>query len=380
MKVTLLYPSKLVFGIHSFATFVDDVIAIGYHRIFLLVAEEVLPQLNPGINRIKLSGCNVKLNTSIKKEPSLDDYQKILDDASGFKAECIVGIGGGSVMDTAKLAAAMVGSGQNINDIVAGKQKISRSVKLICLPTTAGTGSEVSPNAIFFNPETGEKFGVIDPQLVPDAAYVDPELTVGVPQAVTASTGIDALTHCIEAYVNKFSNPVNDLLALEGIKLIGRNLKRAYDDGNDLEAREKVALGSMYGGMCLGPVNTGAVHALAYPIGSSFKIAHGISNALMLPCVMEFNLDHAVGKYAQIARALGVEEMKDDWKAAREGIKLIGELIAGFNLPRRLKEIGIEEKHIVEMAASALKIQRLLKNNVREVQLQDAINIYRKAL
>ena len=169
-------------------------------------------------------------------------------------------------------------------------------------------------------------------------------------------------------------------MALEGIALIGQNLKRAFQNGNDLEAREKVALGSMYGGMCLGPVNTGAVHALAYPLGSKYKISHGISNALLLPHVMEYNLCEATEKYAKVAHAIGVSTNLPDESAALDGIQLIRDMINDFGIPNRLSDLNITEIQIEEMAHSALKIQRLLKNNVREVTLMNAISIYMKAM
>ncbi len=177
---------------------------------------------------------------------------------------------------------------------------------LVCLPTTAGTGAEVSPNAILLDEADELKKGVVSPHLVPDAAFVDPLLTISVPPAVTAATGLDALTHCIEAYANKFAHPIVDIYALQGIKLISANLVRAVRNGGDIEARAALSLGSLYGGLCLGPVNTAAVHALAYPLGGRFHIAHGVSNALLLPHVLRFNFSAAPERYAEISAALGV--------------------------------------------------------------------------
>src|SRR5690606_16202187 len=160
--------------------------------------------------------------------------------------------------------------------------------------------SEVSPNAIFVN-DQGEKVGIISPYLVPDAAYIDPVLTVLLPKKITAATGIDALTHCLEAYTNKFAHPCVDLYALEAVRIIAKYVKRACDDGTALEARTQVALGSMYGGMCLGPVNTAAVHALSYHLGVEYHIPPGLSNALLLPYVMEYNIEADCSKYERIA-------------------------------------------------------------------------------
>jgi len=379
-NIILHNPSKLVFGTGSYKSFVEDIASSKVQRLFVLTVSDVWDQIYTGLNDVISSGCRLMVNTDIRQEPSFNDYTQLLIQVNDFDPDAIVGIGGGSVLDTAKLLAASCGSDVDVRDFLAGKKELARTKQLICLPTTSGTGSEVSPNAIFFDPENGGKVGVIDPQLVPDAAYIDPALTVSVPPAVTASTGLDALTHCIEAYVNRFANPVNDLLAFEGIKLIGQNLQQAFLNGNDLEAREKVALGSMYGGMCLGPVNTGAVHALAYPLGSTYKIAHGISNAMLLPYVLEYNLDAAVEKYAAVAKALGVEGKANDKETASAGIQLIRDMIQDFEIPGRLSELNIKENDIQDMANSALKIQRLLKNNVREVKLEDALEIYGNAM
>src|SRR5581483_9648585 len=171
------------------------------------------------------------------------------------------------------------------------------------------------------------KKGVISPHLVPDAAYVDPLLTLGVPPAVTGATGIDALTHCIEAYVNRLAHPMIDLVALEGTRLIAHSLRAAFSDGTDIAARTNVALGSLYGGLCLGPVNTGAVHALSYPLGGEFHVAHGVANAVLLPHVIEFNVPAAPARYAQIGRALGAEESGAEADVAARGLRLLRELV-----------------------------------------------------
>src|SRR5699024_3953020 len=194
--------------------------------------------------------------------------------------------GGGSVLDVAKLVAAQLNNGQSLEDIVGIKKLKNRDFLLICMPTTSGTGSEVSPNAILLDQRDNQKKGIISPFLVPDIVYADPLLTVTLPPSVTAATGIDALTHCIEAYANRFAHPLVDMYALEGIRLISSNIVEACKNGQDIEARSGMILGSLYGGVCLGPVNTAAVHALSYPLGSQFHIAHGLSNAILFPDVL----------------------------------------------------------------------------------------------
>lgn len=209
-----------------------------------------------------------------------------------------------------------------------------------------------------------------------DAAYIDPKLTWTVPGKITAETGMDALTHCIEAYTNKFAHPVIDVYALQGIRLIAANLLRAVKEGTDVEAREALSLGSMYGGLCLGPVNTAAVHALSYPIGGEYHISHGLSNAILLPSVMRFNMSANVRKYAEVALACGVEPGANDEETAEKGIEFITELSKDCGIPTTLTEIGIPETAVGHMAKAAMNVQRLLKNNPRPVTEADAKAIY----
>jgi alcohol dehydrogenase class IV len=204
-------------------------------------------------------------------------------------------------------------------------------------------------------------------------------LTIGAPPHVTASTGLDALTHCIEAYVNKFSHPMTDLYALEGIRLIGKSLKTAYKNGADIGAREDLSLGSLYGGMCLGPVNTGAVHALSYPLGSKFKIPHGIANALLLPYVMKFNAKYQPEQYAKVAVALGADEVGTVEEMAKKGVDIVFEIMRSCNVPLKLSEIDISKDDLDMIVTSAMKVQRLLKNNVKEITRNEALKIYTDA-
>jgi alcohol dehydrogenase len=378
MNVILNNPRRLVFGPQSLGQMADDYLLLGLSRFFVLTVPSVLDQISPVLDRLKSEGISIKINLNVKGEPSFADFEEILLEAKAFGADSIAGIGGGSVMDVAKLVAAQLQNNQPVKSIIGIGLLKERKTYLVCMPTTAGTGSEVSPNAIFMD-DDGAKKGVISPFLVPDGAYIDPSLTLSVPPVVTAYTGLDALTHCIEAYANKFAHPMIDTLALGGIRLISSNLKKAVENGLDIEARANVALGSLYGGMCLGPVNTAAVHALAYPLGADFKIAHGLSNALLLSYVMEFNLSSAVKRYADIARALGAKQGEPDYETAVNGISIIKKLVLDCGISSSLSDIGISLDDIDGLAKSAMEVKRLLKNNVREVSLEDAKSIYRKA-
>jgi len=377
-RIQYYNPEKVAFGIGSLEQFISDFLNLSHKKLYLITIEPMLSTLNNMLVRFGAARILTIVNTSIRDEPSFEDFERLLAEATAFGADSVVGIGGGSVMDTAKLIAAQLYNDQTVADVLVSGFSKPRGTYLACIPTTSGTGSEVSPNAIFLN-SSGEKTGVISRNLVPDGAYIDPALTFTVPAALTAATGIDGLAHCIEAYTNKFAHPHTDLIALEGVRLIGKSLKKACENGFDAEARANVALGSMYGGMCLGPVNTAAVHALAYPLSKEFHIPHGLSVALLLPYVMEFNLSAAPDRHAAVAIALGVDENISVMDTAALGVRLIKELIKACGLPTSLAQVQVPFTAINELAISALKVQRLLKNNPRNVSAGDAEEIYKAA-
>lgn len=380
MRVVHIYsPRKLVFGAKSIEQFTKDFLNSGYKRLFLITIPKILEQIELQLDMLRAKGILITVDTSITSEPTFSDFEIILKEVRDFKPDCITGIGGGSVLDLAKVLAVFNTLNRPLIDYVGINLIPERSTHLICIPTTSGTGSEVSPNSILLDETEGTKKGIISPFLVPDAAYIDPELTLALPPDITAYTGIDALTHCIEAFVNKQAHPLVDSYALNGISLISRNLTVAFYDSNNLEARSNLALGSLYGGMCLGPVNTGAIHALAYPLGSIYKIGHGLSNAVLLQHVLNFNLPEASDKYATMAKAMGLENNTSEFELAQDGIDHIKTIIRACGVPVHLKDLGINEADIPKMAESAMTVQRLLKNNVRKVTVEDAIEIYENA-
>lgn len=372
-------PSKLVFGNGSLSKFVEDYLVLGYNKLFIVTASAILPLIESSINRLRKNNIEIEICDSIENEPTFSVLKDVLLSAEKFNADSVVGIGGGSVLDLAKLVSAQLNNEQTIEEIIGiGKLK-PRSTYLVCIPTTSGTGSEVSPNAILLDQTDDLKKGIVSPHLVPDASYIDPLLTLTVPPKVTAATGLDALVHCIEAYTNKFAHPIIDHFAIEGIRLIGNNLVNAFNNGNSIVAREALSLGSLYGGICLGPVNTAAVHALSYPLGGEFHIPHGVSNALLLPYVMKYNIQAAPKKFSEVALALSVEKGENDTETALNGVNKIFELCNKVEVPLKLSEISIPWEAIDRMAKAAMKVTRLLKNNPREVTYEDAKKIYSEA-
>ncbi|HRN57571.1 MAG TPA: iron-containing alcohol dehydrogenase [Agriterribacter sp.] len=372
-------PRKLSFGNGCLKNIPGDLQSFPLKRLLIVTLPAVLPRVQELVNGLEKAGIEVTVDISIRKEPTCNDFEKLLDTARGIQPDCVLGIGGGSVMDVAKLVAAQVKNTQSLADIMGINKLKERKVLLICSPTTSGTGSEVSPNAILLDESDNQKKGIISPFLVPDMVYADPLLTVSLPAAMTAATGVDALTHCIEAYANRFAHPMIDVYALEGIRLISANLVKCCRNGEDTEARAALSLGSLFGGICLGPVNTAAVHALAYPLGSRFHIAHGLSNALLLPHVLEFNVPAAPERYAAIATAMGCSSDGSPELLAREGIRQIIEMMKDCNMPLKLSELNIPVNSIAGMAEDAMKVTRLLKNNLREMQYADAVKIYQSA-
>ena len=373
------FPGKLIFAKGALDTLSDDLIEAGDKKVLVVTIQSLLAALEPLKAKLEKNGIEVLVDTSITREPYFSDFNNLLEKAIPFNPDAVLGIGGGSALDVAKLVAAQVETEQTLQEIIGIGNLKGRKRKLICAPATAGTGSEVSPNSILVDDSDNQKKGFISPFLVPDAVYVDPLLTLTVPPAITAATGLDALTHCLEAYTNKFSQPFIDMYAFEGMRLIAANIERAVKDGSDEEARTQVAMGSLLGGFCLGPVNTAGVHALAYPLGSMYHLAHGLSNAMLLPHVMEFNMSASPKKYADVAIALGCTPGNTSEETAQKGIEKIKSLIKACGIPAMLSELDIPESAIPEIAADAMKVARLLKNNPREITLEDAISIYKSA-
>jgi alcohol dehydrogenase class IV len=377
--LTMNLPRTLVFGAGCAARCADDLLARRAFRVFVIASPSTRLLGAPIESALRSAGGQWTVWSEIRGEPTIETFRSALSASRDARADAVVGLGGGSAMDVAKLVAALLDGKQDITDVFGIGKLAGRSNFLVCLPTTAGTGSEVSPNAILLDERDQLKKGAISSHLMPDAAYVDPLLTLGVPPAVTAATGIDALVHCIEAYANKFAHPMIDLYALQGVRLIAANLPRAVADGNDIEARTNLALASMYGGICLGPVNTGAVHALAYPLGGEFHVAHGVSNAVLLPHVLEFNLPAAPARYADIAIALGAERAGTNEDTARRGLQILRDLCRKCGIPASLAQLNVPRDAIDRMASAAMTVTRLLNLNVREVTLADARDIYHKA-
>jgi alcohol dehydrogenase class IV len=375
-------PGKLCFGRDAILELPGQVRRLGATRVLLVTDPGVVAcgLANRAGDILKSSGIQCVLFSSVEPDPCVQTPVKAASAAAGAAADIVVGLGGGSAIDVAKLAAVLA---RDPGDPLrfAGIGKIpTAGLPVIAIPTTAGTGSEVTPIAVLSDTEAHLKKGIVSEHLIPKVALVDPQLTVSLPPHITAYTGMDALTHCIEAYTNRFAQPFVDTLALEGIRLIGGALRTAVRQGNDVSAREAMALASLYGGLCLGPVNTAAVHAMAYPLGGTFNVPHGLANTVLLPEVMAFNLPACAERYARIATALGVNCLKDPAEmAANKAVEAVRTLARDVNMNVRLRDLGVPASAIPTMAREAVQVTRLMQNNPRALTVEDTAAIYTAA-
>lgn len=311
----------------------------------------------------------------VRPEPDVANLDDLLAVAAATDAQLVVGFGGGSAMDLAKLAAVLPGSGQTLAEVAGPERVAGKRAALAQVPTTSGTGSEAGTRALVADPVNGGKIAVQSLHMLADLAVVDPDLTMTVPPAVTAATGVDALAHCVEAFTNRKAHPAIDLYALEGIRLVGRWLPVAVADGGNRQARAALSLASLYGGFCLGPVNTAAGHAVAYPLGTRHHVPHGAANALIFPHVLAFNAPAVPEKTAAVLAALGLEPSSDPDTVLRAAHGWC----AALGCTMSLSMLGVPEDDLPRMAEEAHAIRRLLDNNPRDLGRDDILSIYRAA-
>lgn len=363
-------PARLIFGSGTVAEVGKWLSVRGVSRI-LVVTD---PHNAPRIAQLGLPGTPV-VWADLRREPNTSDLAAVIALAERAQADAIVGFGGGSVMDLAKLAAVLPGSGQSFAEVIGPEKVARKGALLVQVPTTAGTGSEIGTRALVTDPATSAKCAVQSLHMLADLAVVDPDLALGMPRALTVATGIDAMAHCVEAFTNKKAHPVIDLYALEGIRLVGRWLPVAAEDPNNAEARAGLALASLYGGYCLGPVNTAAGHAVAYPLGTRFHVPHGAANALIFPHVLAFNAPSVPERTALILAALGLPASSDPatvFEAAHGWCRALG-------CEMHLTAFGVAFDDMAVMAREAHAIRRLLDNNPRDLSEADILAIYQAA-
>ncbi|HEV7660464.1 MAG TPA: iron-containing alcohol dehydrogenase [Allosphingosinicella sp.] len=316
---------------------------------------------------------------AVEQDPSRETLMAAV--AAGEGAVSVVGFGGGSPMDVAKLAAYLIATGEDLDALWGVGKALGRKLPLALVPTTAGTGSEATPVTVITVGST-EKRGVNSPALLPDWAVLDPELTLSLPRAVTAATGIDAMVHAIEAYTSaRLKNPMSDMFARKAMRLISDNLLKACDAPDDIEARGKMLLAAHLAGIAFANAPVAGVHALAYPLGGHFHVPHGLSNALMLTHVLGHNMQAAMPLYAELGAMLdpGIADLGQQGRA-QGFVQHLSRLSRATGVPRRLSEVGVGPEHLDLLAAEAMKQERLLINNPCPISQADARRLYEAAL
>ena len=399
MRTTWTFHSagQLLFGRNAAQQLGEVTTRLGAKRI-LIVTDPILMKAGLAERiRVPLTSVTTEMFGEGEPEPSMKAADACIALAKRFKPDALVGLGGGSNMDLAKITATVLAHGGSPRDY-AGDDKIPGPIApLICMPTTAGTGSEVSAAAVLTDTENKIKVGILSNYLRPRVAIVDPLLTVSCPAKVTADSGIDALTHAIEAYtavdnaefplpvgersVYQGKHPLGDVMAEKAIALIGANLRRAVKDGNDLSARDGMALGATLAGLAFSNVGVALVHALEYPVGGATHCAHGAGNGLLLPFVMRFNQPARIKEFAAIARLLGEDVTGlTETQAADRAVLAVEQLRNDIGIPKRLSDLGVRPEQLRPFADKAFGIKRILRVNPRQMTVEDLEEILRSAL
>jgi alcohol dehydrogenase len=374
---------KIVFGCGSISGLVGQVRELRAKKPFIAIDGNLakLGMRDKILEMFEREGMKAVLYDKVLPEPPLEQADEGAKLALKGKCDIVIGIGGGSAMDVAKAVAVVAAHGAQAKDFLGLNKVPGPGIPTIMVPTTAGTGSEVTFTAVFVRHDLRKKEGMNSVFMYPDLALLDPELTVSLPPQPTAASGMDALCHAIESYTSVIASSASEMFSLEAIGLIAENLRTCVHNGKDLEAREGQMLGSLYAGIGLANAGVGAAHSLSYPLGGKYGISHGVANTLMLPRIMEYNLPGALEKFAVVAEVMGENtEGLSVRDAAMLAVEAVDVLIEDCGIATGLEELGIPEEDFPEMARVAMTVARPLENNPRKVTLEDAIAIYRTAM
>ena len=378
----IMLPDKIRFGVGCIDTLGNEAKELAAKRALIIT--------DPGVyqaglaDRVKEQLSGVRLSVDVcaeaEPEPTFTRLNALAEKFRTSKYDLLVGVGGGSSLDTAKALSILLAYNGNGQDYVGVDKIPGYGIPVFALPTTAGTGSEITQNAIFGDPEKQLKMGMVSIYLIPRLALVDPTLTYGCPPKVTAASGLDALIHAVECYTGNKANTFSDTIALKAMELIAGNLRRAVKNGSDKEARNGMAEGSLLAGITLANAGTAAVHALAYPLGARFHVPHGVANGVLFPYVTEFNLSANLPKYAVVARMLGVEtDELSPQEAAEKGAEAIKALAKDIGIPLHLRDLGVPREALEGMAVATMDVTRLLANNPKPLTLDEVRQIWQNA-
>ncbi|TEB09052.1 iron-containing alcohol dehydrogenase [Pelotomaculum propionicicum] len=374
---------NIIFGVDALQEITNVVKELKGSRVLILTDQGVMKAGIPGLakNILVRDGIETEIYDKVQPEPTIESFEECLQFAREGKFNLVVGIGGGSSMDICKLISAMLANPGKVQDYFGVNLLKNQGIPKIAIPTTSGTGSEVTAIGILKDVEQELKIGVVSPYNYPDAAIVDPLLTLKLPPKVTASTGMDALTHAIEAYTSLGASPITDVLAEKAMALIASSLRTAVSNGSDVQARYNMSLGSLLAGIAFANAGVTAVHALSFPLGGAFEVPHGVANTVMLPYVMEYNYVANLNKFARVAELMGEKiSQLSAREAAAKSIESVKALAYDIEVPVGLREINVPETAIKQLAEGAATVTRILVNNPRQMSLADITRIFEKAM
>lgn len=380
---SLKMPKNIQAGEHALEQ-LKEIISSGVHKIVIFTDKGLLDLglVNLPIQIIEKAGIDYTVLADIPAEPNYHEAQAVIDAFKKEAADLVIAVGGGSVMDVAKLASILATDDYTVKDLLDNPLLAKKQVPSLMIPSTAGTGAEATPNAIVGVPERDLKIGIVNPEMIADFVLLDGRMIKNLPKPIAAATGVDALCHAIECFTSAKANPISDTFALEALDLIMNNIIEACTNSEALTAKRNMLLGSFYAGVAITASGTTAVHALSYPLGGKYHIAHGVSNAILLTPVMKFN-EPAIKDLLAVAYDRVIKEGHQDWSVDEKSAYMISqldEIVKVLEIPTSLKTFNVPEEDLDGLVAAGMEVTRLLVNNKREVTPEDARAIYLQIL
>ncbi|MFR6670276.1 iron-containing alcohol dehydrogenase [Enterococcus sp.] len=380
---SLKMPKNIQAGEHALEQ-LKEIISSGVHKIVIFTDKGLLDLglVNLPIQIIEKAGIDYTVLADIPAEPNYHEAQAVIDAFKKEAADLVIAVGGGSVMDVAKLASILATDDYTVKDLLDNPLLAKKQVPSLMIPSTAGTGAEATPNAIVGVPERDLKIGIVNPEMIADFVLLDGRMIKNLPKPIAAATGVDALCHAIECFTSAKANPISDTFALEALDLIMNNIIEACTNSEALTAKRNMLLGSFYAGVAITASGTTAVHALSYPLGGKYHIAHGVSNAILLTPVMKFN-EPAIKDLLAVAYDRVIKEGHQDWSVDEKSAYMISqldEIVKVLEIPTSLKTFNVPEEDLDGLVAVGMEVTRLLVNNKREVTPEDARAIYLQIL
>ena len=384
MSNKLIIPSVLYMGEGSIGESIVEIIARENAKKVLVFTDKGIigaGLVNLLLDALDANGTEYVVFDDLKPEPSYSEVEKVRKQAEDHEGDLVVAYGGGSVMDAAKLCSILKGSDYSVKDLLANPGMASKQMKMVAIPTTCGTGAEATCNAIVAVPEEEVKKGIVNNAMIPEYVILDSAVIKRLPKAIVAATGVDALAHCVECYTSKKATPLSDTYAMAGAKLIFENIREAYNNPDNMEAKNAMMLGAYYGGVAITGSGTTAVHALSYPLGGKYHIAHGVSNAILFGHVMRMNKEACAAQLAEICDTINPAMNAESIDAKADYvIEQIEDIIKVTNIPTDLYSFGVKKEDLDFLVESGSQQQRLLVNNRKELTLDDIRSIYLKVL